>query len=365
MKHKKLYSLRSDGKIQSWELETVNDSYRVTSGIEDGKKVTSEWTVCTTKNEGRSNATTAKEQAMIESLALWKKKHDSGYRESVKDLKNVDIFEPMLAKDYNDYKDTLEYPVYCQPKLDGIRIIARKEGLFTRTGKRHMCLRHIEKALQPYFDEFPDLVIDGEGYADKFSNDFNRICSIIRKVKPTEEDLLESETHVRFHVYDCKTSDSDDNFIDRYNNIKALLSEEKYVKMVETYEAHSEKELDEYYESFVSAGYEGQIVRKNKPYENKRSRNLLKRKEFIDSEYTILNVGEGIGNRSGTAGYLVFKNKEGKEFHSNIKGNHAYVEGMWKRRKELIGKEATVKYFQLTEDNVPRFPYVIAIRDYE
>jgi hypothetical protein len=31
----------------------------------------------------------------------------------------------------------------------------------------------------------------------------------------------------------------------------------------------------------------------------------------------------------------------------------------------LIGKDATIKYFNLTPDGVPRFPYVIAIRDYE
>jgi hypothetical protein len=38
---------------------------------------------------------------------------------------------------------------------------------------------------------------------------------------------------------------------------------------------------------------------------------------------------------------------------------------MWNNRHELIGKEATVKYFNLTPDGVPRFPYVIAIRNYE
>jgi hypothetical protein len=35
------------------------------------------------------------------------------------------------------------------------------------------------------------------------------------------------------------------------------------------------------------------------------------------------------------------------------------------RGDELVGKQATVKYFNLTPDGVPRFPYVIAIRDYE
>jgi hypothetical protein len=34
---------------------------------------------------------------------------------------------------------------------------------------------------------------------------------------------------------------------------------------------------------------------------------------------------------------------------------------MWNNKNELIGKSATVKYFNLTPDGVPRFPYVIKI----
>jgi hypothetical protein len=34
---------------------------------------------------------------------------------------------------------------------------------------------------------------------------------------------------------------------------------------------------------------------------------------------------------------------------------------MWSERDQLIGKSATVKYFNLTPDGVPRFPYVIKI----
>jgi hypothetical protein len=34
---------------------------------------------------------------------------------------------------------------------------------------------------------------------------------------------------------------------------------------------------------------------------------------------------------------------------------------MWKQKDTLIGKQATVKYFNLTPDGVPRFPYVIKI----
>ena len=60
-----------------------------------------------------------------------------------------------------------------------------------------------------------------------------------------------------------------------------------------------------------------------------------------------------------------FKNKDGKEFSSNVKGTFEYMTELLERGEELIGKEATIKYFNLTPDGVPRFPYVIAIRDYE
>jgi hypothetical protein len=34
---------------------------------------------------------------------------------------------------------------------------------------------------------------------------------------------------------------------------------------------------------------------------------------------------------------------------------------MWKQKDQLIGKTATVKYFNLTPDGVPRFGYVVKI----
>ena len=101
------------------------------------------------------------------------------------------------------------------------------------------------------------------------------------------------------------------------------------------------------------------------PYENKRSSTLLKRKDFIDEEYTMLGYEEGKGNRSGTIKHLKFKNKDGKEFNSNVKGTFEYLTELLEQADELIGKQATIKYFNLTPDGVPRFPYVIAIRDYE
>jgi DNA ligase-1 len=108
------------------------------------------------------------------------------------------------------------------------------------------------------------------------------------------------------------------------------------------------------------------MVRLNTKYENKRSKNLLKRKDFQDKEYTILNIIEGEGNKAGMAGAMVFENDLGIRFNSNIKGSREYLKELLKNKRELIGQEATVKFFNLTPDNnVPRFPYVISIRNYE
>ena len=60
-------------------------------------------------------------------------------------------------------------------------------------------------------------------------------------------------------------------------------------------------DIDKMYGEYTEAGYEGQMVRQNTAYECKRSKNLLKRKEFITEEFEVVNVEEGNGNWSGYA----------------------------------------------------------------
>jgi hypothetical protein len=52
-------------------------------------------------------------------------------------------------------------------------------------------------------------------------------------------------------------------------------------------------------------------------------------------------------------------------FTSTVNGTQEYLSELWSQRDDLIGKQATIKYFNLTPDGVPRFPKVIGIRDFE
>ena len=393
MKLPTLYKKTTVGKVQTWQIVVDGDKYRTVSGQQDGKKIQNKWTTCKPKNVGRANATTGEEQAIKEAVAKHDKKLESGYHLNVENISKKRFYEPMLAQDFknknrnatvmNFLNGSATAPaIFSQPKLDGIRCIAMREGLFTRSGKKITAVPHIHEALKPLFEEYPNATLDGELYNHKYKDDFNKIIHLVRKQNLTEEHLAESKKMIQYHIYDApvigkhNTRPSSngvysekDLFSDRTSILDAQfdnLGLEKHpLVIVATTEIHGREQLDRCYEDYVEAGYEGQMIRIDGPYENKRSPKLLKRKEFVDEEYTILGYEEGDGNREGTIKHFKFKNKDGRGFKSNVKGTFEYLTELLEKADSLIGKEATVKYFNLTPDGVPRFPYVIAIRDYE
>jgi DNA ligase-1 len=360
MKLNTLYKRATNGKVVEHTIEVENNCFRTISGYTDGLKTTSEWTYCSGKNIGKKNETTPNEQAMAEAQAMWTKRIELGSFENINDIDNEVYFSPMLAHKWEDRKDKIKYSVLVQPKLDGIRCIVKADGMWSRNGKRIVSAPHIYESMKYLFDENPDLILDGELYADKFANDFNTICSLVKKTKPTTNDLKASAESIEYWVYDVPSCDG--VFNDRLSQLRGL-SLPSNCSRVPTYIAFDEKDVNDYYEEFVDKGYEGLMVRTDGKYENKRSKSLLKYKSFIDEEYTILDIEEGIGNKTGMVGSFVFENKDGKRFNASPKFNWEECTAMWNDRANLIGKSATVKYFNLTpgDSPVPRFPYVIKI----
>jgi len=363
MKFETIYKATKGGKTQEWTIEVVGNKYRTISGQTDGKKITNEWTVVYGKNTGKLNETTDKEQTMKEAIAKRIKKLESGYFEDMKNIYMEQYFEPMLASKWEDSKDKISYPIFSQPKLDGIRCIVTKDGMFSRNGKPIISAPHIFESLKSLFEVMPDLIFDGELYADKFANDFNKIVSLVKKTKPTDADLKESKKNIQYWIYDLP--DNDIEFSDRCEQLRELFEHynifNKHCVEVETHICNDEDEVMGLYGEYVEKGFEGQMLRTNGKYENKRSKFLMKHKSFIDEEFTILDIVEGEGNRTGTAGYFVFENENGDRFKSNVKGTWEETAEMLKNKKKLIGKEATIKYFNRTPSGIPRFGYVINI----
>lgn len=360
MKYPLLYKRSTLGKISTWTIETQDDNFRTISGYLDGLKITSSWTKCTSKNINKKNATTPTEQAEAEAKAMFDKRKALGYWEDKKDIDTPVYFEPMLAKDYFKEEQNIFFPVYSDPKLDGIRCIIRSDGMWSRKGKKIISAPHIYESLIPLFEEDDSLIFDGELFAEKETASFNTIISCVRKTKPEYEDLELSKKYIKYHIYDLPCANG--NFTDRKDTLNKINLPECCVKVVTTL-INNKTELQEQYIKYIEQGYEGQIIRINAPYENKRSKYLLKHKTFFDEEFEIKGVEEGIGKLSGKVGTLIFE-LNGKQFNAAVNGDHDYLERLFKEGN-LVGKIATVKYFELTEDLSVRFPKVIAIRDYE
>jgi DNA ligase-1 len=360
-----LYKRTKTGAVQTWQIIVEDNTFKAVEGQLGGVLTTSKPTVCRGKNIGRANETSDADQAIAEAEAKMKKKLETGYSLTQDDIDTCrKYFEPMLAEGYTKHKDSIKFGggVYAQPKLDGMRCICKKDGMWSRNGKPIVSSPHIYEILKPLFDVNPDLVFDGELYTNKFKSDFNAIMSLVKKTKPTEQDIIDSEKSIEYWIYDLPSCDNIFSYrnADLYTIFVKNPDIRKYCKYVQTIKVEGQETLDGFYGKWLEEGYEGQMVRLDKKYENKRTTSLLKRKEFVDAEYTVLDYGEGEGDRTGTLGFICCKTADGTAFRSNIKGSHPYLRRLWKDRDTLVGKSATIKFFNLTPAGVPRFPFAIA-----
>ena len=371
--HPTIYKRTNTGAIQIWMQEVDGSRYRTISGQIDGAKTTSEWTVAKAKNVGRSNETTPEQQALFEVRANYEEKLKRGYFKTLAEVDNErSFFSPMLAYGYKDkFKFKTGEIYYSQPKLDGFRAIVTPERLQSRTGKDDfISCPHILEALEPFFEKYPDIMLDGELYNHELKEDFNSISSIVRTKYVSSEDLEKSRQLIQYHVYDyIDANNPKESFYDRWNkhgyNLGDLLQDNSSVKIVPTHAVYTIDNIDEMYSHYLEDGYEGQIIRLNAAYQNKRSNNLLKRKEFIDTEYKILDIVEGDGNRSGIAGRIIIELPDGRDSKASVKGTWEFARKLLEEKDKYIGGQCTVRYVHLTPDGKPRFPVAVAFYDGE
>ena len=281
--------------------------------------------------------------------------------------------KPMLAYKAGIKPIDFSEQVYIQPKLDGVRCLFTKDGAFSRTGKQFMNVKHIENELQPLFNDYPNLILDGELYNHALKNDFEKIISLVRKQKPTDDDRFEAKSLVEFHWYDIIDDDNDILFIDRSKFIHELLrdffpgADAHHVFPLVTLRVDSLDKARAIHDANLAGGFEGSIIRLNKVYECKRSYNLQKFKDFSDKEATIIDHVEGKGKRAGTLGKFIMRDEAGIEFGCPPgKGfTHADLRAILENINQYIGKTATFTYFERTKANSYRHPQFKAIRNYE
>lgn len=345
-------------------------SYWTRSGYSGMKMTDSAPTMVTVgKNIGKKNETNVLTQAMNQCRSKYVAKLNSGYTEtqaSDSSTRQVATPFPMAVKSWKDHKAKLVYPLFIQPKLDGIRMLASyKNGeitLLTRRLHKISGFETIAKDLKSMFEAsgMADLIIDGELYAHGMN--LQHISGIVRNETISEEEKLK----LRYYVFDCfDISRPTLGFETRIQELQRFVKSTKSDMIVlnDTLFIETNAKSDEYYKQFVHNGYEGIIYKsQNRPYEfdynkEKRSTWYLKRKKQDDKEYPITGYMQGKGKDIGC---IVFelRTEQGKVFNCVPNGTYDYRKQLYATAVKSFDasfkdKLAKVVFDDLSKDGVP------------
>lgn len=367
-----LYKQDSKGKIRQWRGyvdSAPNNRFimGVETGLVDGNKTANRPRIYWQGKQGRD----AKGQAMFELESKVSKKRDEGYFDTIQEAKDTLVILPMLALDFTKRSHDVSYPAIGQRKFDGVRCMASinpdgSVSLKSRKGKEFPHMNHLRQQIASLRGIPDGAFLDGELYSDTLT--FQEVVGLVRRetLKPGDEDKLKQ---ISFRLYDML--DPDDRkagFQKRYDGLKKILGSNppKNLILTENFELNDKADVKKYHDQFVDEGYEGIMIR-NKDGEygiNKRSKHLQKFKEFFDQEFEIVGYEEGKGNAEGTVIWICIT-ENGDLFSAQPTGTVAERTEYFKNGDDYIGATLTVRYFEMTDDGIPRFPKGVAIRNYE
>jgi DNA ligase-1 len=343
---------------------------------------------------------TVSEQARLEYNSHLKKYTDKGYKllpSSIK-IDNAVAVEAFVEEhlgngvtDSNGFKkhmlakqadkvatsvfDKIKY-WYGSRKIDGVRCSFYWKDGEVRTASRGggnydastSFMRHNPKLIQ-FFEEHPDIVLDGELY--KHGKSLQQISGAARLEKDTAGmDWLE------YYIYDVM--DSTKTFEERLDILHDITDElnlgfnperewddgELKFQIVPQETVVGWANIQKLHDKYVGEGFEGIVIRDPSKVYNfgGRTNAMIKVKMYKDAEFEIVGYSEGLRPEDMV---FVCKTKEGKEFEAKPMGPRELKWEYLDRMDEIIGKMATVKYFYLSDEGCPLQPVLKCIRDYE
>lgn len=335
-----LYQKTKSGATNVWRAWNEGSKIFTEYGQLGGKLQVTVGTECIATNEGRSNYRNPVEQAIFEVDAMYKNQLRLKYSETIEKSQNVRV-QPMLAQDGK--KSSLKFPIDIQRKYDGLRCLkvsVNGEQKLLSRGNKFYSVKHIEEELEKIFPE--NVMTDGELYIHGVS--LQQINSLVKRPQSESQ-------NIEYHIYDIP---SDRPWEKRREYLKSIKNTD-CIKIVDTFTVNSQDEIVRFHDQFIQEGFEGAIIRLyGNEYEfGKRSKNLLKWKNFEDKEFKIVGIESGTGKMSDCPIFVCKNDMNDKTFN-------VVPLGTMEARKEMfndsnIGKYLTVKFIGRTEDGIPKF----------
>tara|TARA_R110002153_G_scaffold273997_3_gene446463 strand:- start:100382 stop:101788 length:1407 start_codon:yes stop_codon:yes gene_type:complete len=273
------------------------------------------------KNLKSSSATNAFCQALRDAYGI--------HNKQAKKSKKPDTYPPMLAQVV--VRDKIVYPVFVQTKYNGVRAVthlvaagvdaagvdaagAGEITMYSRGMNKYTGFDDITTALKPIFDAHPDVYLDGELYSHGAN---------LQDISGAARRDGKSNIPITYMIYDCFTAgdtrkyserlqwlrDNVDNNVDGGNvdggnvdNVDAPL-----YKLVPTYVCDDWESIELKYKEFLTAGFEGAMIRLDAEYRHSYNahhcKQLLKLKPTLDAEFKI--IGWTVGKKGKADGALM------------------------------------------------------------
>jgi len=387
-------------RSKQWSISVLDNgdntfTIHTEHGVTGGKQVSHDTLITEGKNKGKKNETTPQQQAILEAERDWAKKVKQGYAEQQqiqtqpveeekpkkpKQEKTGRLLKPMLANEFDMEKEkSVSFPVFIQPKLDGVRCLIYKDNnriIFqSRQNTIYEEFDHLLPELEHLMNQFSDqegLILDGELYTHGMP--FEKITSMVRSSKTKRKNIEE----LNYHIYDCfysgdaNLSKNQMPYSERYQVLKGAFGRTIYSKLilVETTIANSKRDIEDFHTHYTNLinPYEGVMIRTpTGSYKQQgRSKDLQKYKKFMDEEFEVVGHHEGTGAHAGTPIFECKSNvNQSKIFSVTMQGTLESKRGMMENVRNYYGKMLTVKYQEKSCEGIPRFPVGITFRDYE
>jgi hypothetical protein len=295
--------------------------------------------------------------------------------------------KPMLANVWKPTSTRLRYPVLVQPKLDGARCLARMEGdKVSYRARSDVKWGHLN-------EEFDDEIIifltyipyicelDGEVY--KHGASFSRFSSILKNMKFKDPEIKT----LTYYIYDFNTPDPLPMeqrwaILDQAKKqYEADGNKRTRFDVLFTATAQKQEDIMTWHAYFLEQGFEGTMIRKiagpnptaahlkESLYKSDRGNNLLKHKDFDDTEGLVVGVKNAEGTEEGCAILTIRCTHQlptGETVVTDIDMRPAFPfeeRKAWFLNPDLVmGKLANYKYQGVSEYGVPRFPVVKKFR---
>ncbi len=390
----------SKGKLRvvlaSYNWDDNQNGYVIyrTTGTYKGKLTNQPELLISKGKAGRS----VTEQCTLEFNSIIKKYLDKGYKlleNSLDSYSEEELYsivgevttnqlgvpKPMLAKqeDKVTNRKIFDKEWYASRKIDGVRCLMYWDGKEIRTASRgggdydpstSMIRNH--PALIEYFKDHEHIILDGELY--KHGKSLQQISGAARLEKTAD-----GIDWIQYYVYDViDLLDPSRPFSSRLEELEFMEStlpvqfdpnkeysgEDLRVQIVPHVLIKGWDNIMALHDQYVSEGFEGLVLRDpSKLYKpNGRTNDMIKVKKYLDKEFEITGLSEGLRDEDMC---FTLVTEDGKEFKAKPMGSRELKQQYREDLDKLIGKMATVKYFYLSDEGTPLQPVLKAIRDYE